>query len=116
MSVSFVIINVWLVDLVSGYDGFGGIFVENGLIVQIGEELDFNLADEVIDVGGKVLVLVLIDLCVFKELVLILDGENQFSLVAGVVVGGFGIVVLVLNEYFFLQIVGGFVGMICVFG
>ncbi|MBO6847287.1 MAG: amidohydrolase family protein [Maricaulis sp.] len=111
MSASFAITNARLVDPESGHDGPGGILVENGLIAQIGEELDLNSADEVIDAGGKVLAPALIDLRASKEPALTPDGENQSSLAAGAAAGGFGTVVLAPNEHSPLQTAGGFAGM-----
>lgn len=67
MSTSLAITNARLVDPASGHDGPGGVLIEDGVIAQMGSELDLDAADEVIDAKGRILAPALIDLRCAKE-------------------------------------------------
>ena len=91
---SLAIINARLIDPASGFDGPGGVLVEDGVIAQFGTEIDLNAADEVIDAKGRILAPALIDLRAAKEPALTPDGETLSTLTAGAAKGGYGTVVL----------------------
>ncbi|MBR9826244.1 MAG: amidohydrolase family protein [Alphaproteobacteria bacterium] len=111
MSASFAITNARLIDPASDHDAPGGVLVEDGLIAQVGDDIDLTGADEVIDAGGKVLAPALIDLRCAKEAALTPDGETLPSLAASAAAGGFGSIVLAPNASAPLDKADGFAGM-----
>jgi dihydroorotase len=113
---SLAIINARLIDPASGFDGPGGVLVEDGVIAQFGSEIDLNAADEVIDAKGRILAPALIDLRAAKEPALTPDGETLSTLTAGAAKGGYGTVVLAPNLRAPLDKADGFDGMTRGFG
>ncbi|WP_295693505.1 dihydroorotase family protein [uncultured Maricaulis sp.] len=111
MSTTRAIINARLVDPASGQDGPGGVLIEDGIIAQIGTELDLDAADEVIDARGCILAPALIDLRCAKEPALTPDGETVDTLCASAMSGGFGTIVLAPNTRSPLDKADGFAGM-----
>ena len=111
MSTSLAITNARLVDPASGHDGPGGVLIEDGVIAQMGSELDLDAADEVIDAKGRILAPALIDLRCAKEAALTPDGETVDTLCAAAMSGGFGTIVLAPNARSPLDKADGFAGM-----
>lgn len=111
MSQSFAITNARLVDPASGHDAPGGVLVEDGVIAQMGDELDLDSAAEIIDAQGRILAPALIDLRVAKEPALTPDGETASTLASAAAAGGFGTVVLAPNARSPLDKADGFAGM-----
>lgn len=108
---SLAITNARLVDPASGFDGPGGVLIENGAIAQTGTDIDLTGADEVIDAGGQILAPALIDLRCAKEPALTPDGETLSTLADAAAAGGFGTIVLAPNSHSPLDKADGFAGM-----
>ncbi len=111
MRASFAITNARLVDPASGFDGPGGVLVENGVIAQSGDGLDLSGAENVIDARGQILAPALIDLRAAKEPALTPDGETKSTLAASAAAGGFGTLILAPNALSPLDKADGFAGM-----
>ena len=111
MTASIAIINARLVDPASGHDGPGGVLIENGVIAQVGTEIDTAAADEVIDAQGRILAPALIDLRASKEPALTPDGETLETLAASAAAGGIGTLILAPNDRAPLDKADGFAGM-----
>ncbi|MCW5723859.1 MAG: amidohydrolase family protein [Maricaulaceae bacterium] len=96
MSEAFAIVGARLVDPASGFDGPGGVLVENGVIAAAGAQVTAQSVEgaEIIDARGAILCPALIDLRAGVEPMFAPGGETPASLADAAAAGGVGTLVL----------------------